>query len=128
MKKVTKNKKGFTLIELVIVIAILGILAAIGITLVPKLSSTSRETADKTVADQVRTAAELYIAESGDIDPATTLTTVPATLIGKLQGTLTYNGKSYGPYLDGNESYTLQQNGKVLVITYDNSVIKVGIN
>jgi type IV pilus assembly protein PilA len=124
MKKITKNKKGFTLVELVIVIAILGILAAVGLTLFPKLSSTTRINSDKTLVDQLKSAAANYIAESTDPAAATTLggaggTITAADMIAALQAPIEYNGKNYGPYLDPNEKYDLQTEGAAWDITYN---------
>ncbi|MCX7921620.1 MAG: type II secretion system GspH family protein [Clostridia bacterium] len=68
MKKMLKNKKGFSLIELVIVIAILAVLAAVGITMFPRIAGQSRETADETQANRIKDAIAMYIAASGDMD------------------------------------------------------------
>lgn len=70
MMKNLKKKKGFTLIELIIVIAILGILAAIAIPKFGNVQENARKKADiasaKTIAD---TAAMLIASE--EIKPAT---------------------------------------------------------
>lgn len=66
MKKFLKNKKGFTLIELIIVVAILAVLAAIAI---PKFSSfkdSAEDARDKANEDILYKAASLYLAEEGN--------------------------------------------------------------
>lgn len=64
LKKIRKNNKGFTLIELIVVIAILGILAGIA---VPKLSESRTRAAQTAHNANVRTlegAATMFIAEN----------------------------------------------------------------
>ena len=62
-----QTKKGFTLVELVVVVLILGILAAIA---VPKLINTSKTATDnglKQTLRVVRDAVEMYVADNGTI-------------------------------------------------------------
>jgi type IV pilus assembly protein PilA len=72
MKKMLKNKKGFTLIELMIVVAIIGILAAIAIPNFMSYQCKAKQSEAKSLLGAVRTAQEVYYAEKSkyadDID------------------------------------------------------------
>ncbi|WP_306288580.1 type II secretion system protein [Phascolarctobacterium faecium] len=73
MKNFIKNQKGFTLVELVVVIAILGILAGIAI---PRfMSATETARGAKTVADlrTLESAAVMYYAKTGVVPTKTDL-------------------------------------------------------
>lgn len=109
MKKMVKSNKGFTLIELVIVIAILGVLAAVAITMFPKITGSSRTTADKTRASQIKSAISTYVTETGDFECAQLLAVTPddaadtddvQIIIANLQKEVTIGGKNFGPYLE----------------------------
>jgi type IV pilus assembly protein PilA len=63
MKKMLKNKKGFTLIELMIVVAIIGILAAIAIPNFMNYQCKAKQTEAKSVLGNIRVAQEAYRAE-----------------------------------------------------------------
>ncbi|PKM69116.1 MAG: hypothetical protein CVU95_00605 [Firmicutes bacterium HGW-Firmicutes-2] len=60
MKKLWKNQKGFTLMEIIIVIVILGILAMIAIPRLIGFTSQAEIASDKEYAAVVARAAELY--------------------------------------------------------------------
>lgn len=65
-KKIKKNNKGFTLVELVVVIAILGILAAIA---VPRFTGSRKKAAVAAHNANVRTlesAANMYLVDGGE--------------------------------------------------------------
>lgn len=62
-KKALKNKKGFTLIELIVVIAILGILAALVAPRLMGFQESAREKADQQMAATIANASVIHITE-----------------------------------------------------------------
>ncbi len=65
MNKQRKNEKGFTMIELIIVVAIMGILAAILVPSFAMMSRKSRLTSDIRTLQTVQKQIDLYYGETG---------------------------------------------------------------
>ena len=84
MKKLNARRGGFTLIELMIVVAIIGILAAIAIPNFLRFQLKAKSSEGKTNLSAIRTAEESYYAEYGvyvsaDASPAVTSDNVKTT-------------------------------------------------
>ncbi|PEL13437.1 prepilin-type N-terminal cleavage/methylation domain-containing protein [Bacillus sp. AFS017336] len=123
LKKLIKNERGLTLVELLAVIVILGIIAAIAIPSIGKVIQNSREDAVRADAIQVLNSADLYISSKGipadgSLDAADLGTYVKNT--DKLDTGWTVNVST-----DGN---TVTFNGKghagSQVITFTNASVK----
>ena len=122
------KKKGFTLVELIIVITILGIMAAIVIPTFQGNVATARESASKTNLMTIRTQIELYKLQHNGIPPgyADGNPVSEAMLVRQLTGTSTVTGAAspstvpadpylYGPYL---KSIPKNPFNKLSTITY----------
>jgi prepilin-type N-terminal cleavage/methylation domain-containing protein len=71
MFNLKKSEKGFTLIELMIVVAIIGILAAIAIPKFADLVTKSKESAVKGSLGSVRSAMSIYYSDTEGVFPST---------------------------------------------------------
>lgn len=71
--KKVKNKKGFTLIELIVVIAILAILAAIAIPRFTGVKNNAKNAVDDQVVAQLNHAVEMYNAQNDSYPTSSTI-------------------------------------------------------
>lgn len=117
LKKILKNKKGFTLVELMVVVAILGILVAVA---VPVYSSVTENAEKNTCAANIRTiesAIVVYEAEKGSITGTTGDGSITAQ---ELKNALVPNYLAEMPQCpsdstktDANGDYSVDATGKV---------------
>ena len=122
-----RNKKGFTLVELVVVIAILGILAAIAVPRLSGFRDTATVAADEASAETIAKAANLYVATYGE--KGESALGAPDTDGDEVEDTEEFiKTLINAQLLDSKTEYTPQQNNKIYKITYDNGEFKVEVN
>ena len=86
-------RRGFTLIEILIVVIILGILAAIVIPQFSSASGDARKASLQSTVQTLRSQIALYKLQHGDTLPDITSTWTSLT------STTVYNGQTFGPYM-----------------------------
>jgi general secretion pathway protein G len=97
--KTKKTKAGFTLVEILIVVVILGILAAIVIPQFTQASTEAREASLRSNLQSIRSQIELYKIQHNDIAP-TDNTTFANQMIGRTDQDGTVNAAGvFGPYI-----------------------------
>ena len=77
----TREQRGFTLVELLVVILILGVLAAVVVFSVGGITDHGKNSACLTEVQEVRTAIEAYKAQNNNTKPASLATLVTADLL-----------------------------------------------
>jgi len=85
--------RGFTLVEILIVVIILGILAAIVIPQFTNASASARDSSLQSTLQTLRSQIQLYKLQHGDTLPNLVTDWTPMT------GTTTYASTTYGPYM-----------------------------
>ena len=98
MKRLAKNSKGFTLIELMIVVAIIGILAAIAIPNFLRYQLKSKTAEARTNIGAIKTSQEAFRAEfDGYITAAAHPAAAPSDVKTPWVGNLGFNAIGYAP-------------------------------
>jgi general secretion pathway protein G len=90
---IARRNSGFTLVEILIVVIILGILAAIVIPQFTNASTEARQNSTTSLLQTLRSQIELYKLQHGDQLPSLVTSWDPLTT------QTTYAGSNYGPYL-----------------------------
>lgn len=117
IKKLRKSDKGFTLIEMIVVIAIIGVLVAIAIPSVGGIINSAKQATAQANARTAYMAAQMYVTQqtaAGASAPATmSQGNISSLLGGTYKGTvsITMNGNNVGTvtYTDGTISATYPQ-------------------
>jgi type IV pilus assembly protein PilA len=89
------SKKGFTLVEIMIVVVIIGLLAAMAIPAFQKVRESSRGSAMDNDARQLASAAQQYMLENNLTTVTATLATTTGLITGDLSAYVSQVGKGY---------------------------------
>ena len=112
--KAYRKTSGFTLVEILIVVIILGILAAI---VIPKFTNASMEAKRSSLTSTLHTLrgqVELFMLQHGDKPPAIT-----GTDWSQLLDATTYGSQPTGPYLSTTPTNPINGHSAVLTVTTD---------
>ncbi|MDB5322274.1 MAG: putative fimbrial protein [Phycisphaerales bacterium] len=109
-----RNRSGFTLVEILIVVIILGILAAI---VIPKFTNASSEAKRNTLTStlhSLRSQIELYMLQHGDKPPVLT-----GTDWTPLTDQITVGAQTTGPYIMTSPTNPVNGQSGILAVTSD---------
>ena len=91
---ILKEKGGFTLAELVVVLAIIGLLAGIAVPVYSKALGAAQQNTDETNAAMVESAVQVYVADTGAM-PSVTAASGTKEAFDEVVTTLSTSGKEY---------------------------------
>jgi len=111
------NKKGFTLVELIIVIAVMAILAAIVIPRMSGITESFREKADERSCETIARELEIRI-QMGTLTPSTTLANADVVIT---------DGSIDAPRTGGTFQYIFDANGADASDTSDDNALTVQV-
>jgi len=103
---VKRTEGGFTLVELLVVVLILGVLAAVVVFSVGGITNRGRNASCTTEVREVRTAIEAYKAQNNNTNPANLNTLVTAGLLETAPSAATPSGAAGYTYSAANGTYT----------------------
>ena len=118
MKKM--NNKGISLVELIIVIAIMAILVGVLAPQFIKYVEQSRESADLQTIEEIKTAIETWTADTGAATGTTTVTATGAAKTAVVAGTAAGQLADYGV----SDSTSLKSERVIVTWTYDHASYK----
>ncbi len=94
----TKSKKGFTLVEIMIVVVIIGLLAAMAIPAFQKVRENSIKSRMDNDARQIASAAQQYFLEANSESVGVTYVEGTGAITGDLQAYVSTIGRGYDPF------------------------------
>lgn len=109
-----KSKKGFTLVEIMIVVVIIGLLAAMAVPAFQKVRATSQEKAITNNLRQIASAADQYFLENGVETVALTALVGPTLYVKSLPPVA---GETYPATIAAGTDITVTTAGGVVVTT-----------
>ena len=108
-----RSTKGFSLVELIIVIAIMGIIAVVAVPNLTGIQKRSQYNADITTATEIGRAVKIYVTENPNTSSITTSYAELSTLNSVLKS---YIGTSYVPKAVSSSKYYIRQDADGYIV------------